>query len=195
MRPFARWSPLVAAAPLLWLAVAVPVPPTPADPVAPWTEASGSATLDGPDLIVLVRHAERDGPSATDPGLTAVGEERAQALARLLADAGITRIHSTETRRTRETAGPLAAALELGVEPYDGRDLVAFAARLRAEPGRHLVVGHSNTTPEIAGLLGGEPYGEIVEEWEYDRVYLLTPDGRGGMRTVLLRFGPHVSGP
>jgi 2,3-bisphosphoglycerate-dependent phosphoglycerate mutase len=148
-----------------------------------------------PSVILLVRHAERAPEPEDDPGLTAVGAERARELARLLVDAGITRIHSTDTRRTRETAGPLAEVLALPVELYDASDLGAVARDLLASPGRHLVVGHSNTTPELAAALGGERHGPIHEGWEYDRLYLLTPDPGGSVGTVLLRFGPPVVRP
>jgi 2,3-bisphosphoglycerate-dependent phosphoglycerate mutase len=150
---------------------------------------------DGPSLIVLVRHAERAGPSAEDPGLTELGSERARELSRLLADAGITRIHSSDTRRTRDTAAPLAERLALPVELYDHRALEDFAKALLDQGGRHLVVGHSNTTDELAVHLGGTSHGEIVEAWEYDRLYLLTPRPAGGMETVVIRFGPRVNRP
>jgi broad specificity phosphatase PhoE len=144
----------------------------------------------GPTLIVLVRHAERAGPSAENPGLTPLGSERAQALARLLEDAGITEIHASDTRRARDTGLPLADRRGLEIHRYDPRDLEGFAARLLTLPGRHLVVGHSNTTDALSVLLGGASYGPIVEEWEYDRLYLLTPRPDGEMETVLIRFGP-----
>jgi 2,3-bisphosphoglycerate-dependent phosphoglycerate mutase len=163
----------------LALVVALPTP----EPVL-------TQTPDAPTLIVLVRHAERAGPSADDPGLTMIGAERALVLARLLEDAGITRIHSSDTRRTRETALPLAQAQGLEIELYNHRDLEGFAAHLLTTPGRHLVVGHSNTTDDISVLLGGATHGEIVEEWEYDRLYFLTPRPGGGMETVMIRFGP-----
>ncbi len=138
-------------------------------------------------LIFLVRHAERAEDGTDDPHLSAPGRERAGLLADLLRDAGITRIHTTDLHRTRETAAPLA--LRLGIEPeiYDAADLSAVAARLLAAPGRHLVVGHSNTTPELVRALGGEA-GSSIETMEYDRLYLLVPE-QGGIRTVLLRFG------
>jgi 2,3-bisphosphoglycerate-dependent phosphoglycerate mutase len=144
----------------------------------------------GPTALFLVRHAERDTDHPDDPGLTPVGRDRAEALARLLADAGITRIHSTDTRRTRDTAAPLARLLSLPVELYDASDLSSLARALLEEPGRHLVVGHSNTTPTLAEALGGSGYGPIVEAWEYDRLYLLRPGPPGAVTTVLLRYGP-----
>jgi len=59
-------------------------------------------------------------------------------------------------------------------------------------PGRHLVLGHSNTTPQLVEALGGEP-GAPIEEMEYDRLYIVTlMDGRTS--TVLLRFGSPYEG-
>jgi 2,3-bisphosphoglycerate-dependent phosphoglycerate mutase len=153
-----------------------------------------AAATPGPDLVVLVRHAEKAEAPASDPPLSPQGTERALELARVLADAGITRIHSSDTRRARDTAAPLAAALGLEIELYDPRDLPAMASRLRSLPGRHLVVGHSNTTDVLSGAMGGETFGEIVETWEYDRLYVLTPRGEGGdFGTVLMRFGARAT--
>jgi phosphohistidine phosphatase SixA len=152
--------------------------------------APAPAPAERPSLIVLVRHAERAGPSSEDPGLTPVGSERAEALARLLHEAGITQIHASDTRRTRETGLPLAQRLGLDIEGYDPRNLEGFAARLLTLPGRHLIIGHSNTTDEMSVLLGGASHGPIVEDWEYDRLYFLTPRPGGGMETVMIRFGP-----
>jgi phosphohistidine phosphatase SixA len=142
-------------------------------------------------LVFLVRHAERadDGGMASeeDPPLSMAGRERAEALAEVLRNAGITHIHTSDYIRTRETAGPLAAATGVAVSTYDAGDLAGFAARLLATPGRHLVVGHSNSTPELVTALGGDPYGAI-EAMEYDRLYLVSV-GDGSAETVLLRFG------
>ena len=142
-------------------------------------------------LIFLVRHAERadDGGMAgeEDPHLSAAGEERAEALARMLKDAGITHIHSSDYIRTRETAAPLAAASGLEISIYDVRNPKAFSAKLMATPGRHLVVGHSNSTAELVTAMGGPPQGAI-DAMEYDRLYLQSVEANG-VRTVLLRFG------
>ncbi len=147
-------------------------------------------------MVFLVRHAERadDGmmTGGEDPHLSEAGEARARLLAALLADAGITHIHSTDLRRTRETAAPLAAATGLAVLVYEADDLGGFARRLMEAPGRHLVVGHSNTTPALVEALGGDPHGGI-ETMEYDRLYLLRLGGEGA-ETVLLRFGEPYGG-
>lgn len=143
-----------------------------------------------PTVIYLVRHAERATDHPSDPTLSAEGSARAVELARLLADAPLTRIFSTDFRRTRLTAAPVAQAHGLEVELYEprGEGLEAAAELLRSTPGHHLVVGHSNTTPALVAALGGDPVSDI-EEMEYDRIYLVVVDRDGGVSSTLLRFG------
>ena len=169
----------------LWLTAAVLT----AAPACAPAEAP-VAVAENPDVVVyLVRHAERaDDGTSQDPELSEEGRERADLLARMLVDAGITHIHSTDYARTQQTGAPLAAALGMEVMSYDPRDLPGTAARLRATPGRHLVLGHSNTTPELVAALGGEPGPPIEEATEYDRLYVVVLEAEGAVST-LLRYG------
>ena len=139
--------------------------------------------------IFLVRHAEKVPDGSADPALTPAGRERARALADLLEDAGITAIHSTDYIRTRETVAPLAERLELPITVYDPRNLAVKAALLKDLPGRHLVSGHSNTTPELVRHLGGDPGPPFVEQGENDRLYILTLLPNGEVETLVLRYG------
>ena len=144
-------------------------------------------------IVYLVRHAERASGEADSP-LSEAGRERAGTLERLLRDAPLRSVSSTDTRRTRDTAAPVARAHGLTVEIYDGGDPAALVERLRAAPGQHLIVGHSNTVPELVRLLGGEPMGEIADD-EYDRFYVVVPgDGQGRVPSALLRFGAESGG-
>ena len=135
--------------------------------------------------IYLVRHAEKE--PGRDPNLTPDGKVRAQALAGRLEDADLTTIYSTNTARTRQTAGPAALKAGVPVIYYDPKNLDAFAAQLLAQ-GKILVVGHSNTTPELVAALGGEPGEPIVEATEYDRLYVLSI-AEGTVSTDLQRYG------
>jgi len=143
-------------------------------------------------VVYLVRHAERAEDGTNDPPISQAGWERAALLASLLADAGITHVHSTDFKRTRSTGTPAAEAASLPMSVYDPRDLPAFAHELWQTPGRHLVLGHSNTTPQLVEALGGDP-GTPVEEMEYDRLYIVTLT-EDGASTVLLRFGERFGG-
>lgn len=156
-----------------------------------WAQANWKRTDDKQpvSVVYLVRHAEK-ADTGKDPELTPEGVERAKELARLLKDAGVTHIWSTGFKRTRATAAPLAATLRLAVETYDASNLLAFATKLKSIPGRHLVVGHSNTTPGLVEALGGTP-GLPMSDDEYDRFYVVTLGQN--IATVQLRFGvaPH----
>lgn len=148
------------------------------------------AALD-PVVVFLVRHAERAEDGTSDPPISEAGEQRSRLLAGMLADAGLTHIHTTDYIRTRSTGAPTAEATGLEMALYDPSDLEGFARRLRATPGRHLVLGHSDTTPDLVAALGGDP-GTPIDEMEYDRLYAVTLTGRtveGAATTVLLRFG------
>lgn len=138
-------------------------------------------------IVFLVRHAERAEDGTSDPVISLPGWDRARLLADLLGDAGLTDIHTTDYRRTRGTGRPIAEALGLDMQTYDPRALGEFADRLRASPGRHLVLGHSNTTPQLVAALGGDA-GSPIDEAEYDRLYIVTLGGND-VSTVLLRFG------
>jgi broad specificity phosphatase PhoE len=137
-------------------------------------------------VVVLVRHGEKVDESR-DADLSAAGRARALALAAMLEDAGIEAVYSTDYVRTRETARPTANRFSKPVEIYDGDGLAAFAEALRARGGRVLVVGHSDTTPELVQHLGGNPGPPIASD-EYDRMYVVTLSADGKASTLRLRF-------
>ena len=138
-------------------------------------------------IVFLVRHAEKV-DNSMDPDLSRPGYLRAEELARTLKDAKIQYVHSSDYIRTRETAAPVAEMEGLVTELYDPVKLYALADRLMELGGRHLVVGHSNSTPALVEILGGDPGYPIEEVYEYDRLYILSIS-EDGVHTVLLRYG------
>jgi broad specificity phosphatase PhoE len=134
-----------------------------------------------PELVLLVRHAERAAEPKADPGLTPQGQQRAQALAAALEQAGVTAIISTQFQRTRQTAAPLAAARGLTpqvVEARRGEDHVAaVTAAVRQLSGVVLVVGHGNTVPQIAAALAGASAGQPIDFCETSYSHLLAVQG------------------
>lgn len=145
--------------------------------------ASG-AVLAEPSAVYLVRHGEK-ASVGQDPELTAQGQARAQAIATILSKTGITAVFSSPTQRTRQTAQPLAGRIGVEVQLYDPRAPKTLVEKVKALSGPVLVVGHSNTLPELVRLFGGAPGAEIGDD-EYDRLYQLTPAAGGAVRTVLL---------
>ena len=147
-----------------------------------------TAAAEEPLVVFLVRHAEKIDTS-TDAKLSGAGRKRAQELAMALRDSGVTQVHSTDFIRTRNTAAPTAARLGLNVQLYNRLEMAALVERMRNAGGRHLVVGHSNTTPNLVRLLGGNPGSIIKEDGEYDRLYIVTFDTDGNVSTILMRYG------
>lgn len=145
-----------------------------------------------PSAIYLVRHGEK-ASIGKDPALTPQGQLRAQNIATILHRTSIQAIFSTPTARTLQTAQPLARQLGLQVGQYDPAAPKALVDKVKAVRGPVLVVGHSNTLPELVRLFGGEPGLDIADD-EYDRLYQLTPDAGGAVRTVILSSLPASSG-
>lgn len=159
----------------------------------PSTKEGTKQEEQGPLVVFLVRHAEKDAESMEkDSQLTEEGYSRAAELARTLADAEIGYVHSSDYIRTRNTAAPVADLFGLEMELYATSDLHELADTIKARGGRHLVVGHSNTTPVMVEILGGKPGVPIVEATEYDRLYILTIIN-DEVNTVLLRYGKPCS--
>ena len=130
--------------------------------------------------VFLVRHAERadraagaSAMMAADPDLSAAGRGRAASLATALKDAGITAIFATQFKRTQQTAEPLAAAVGVKVVTIPSKDTRALIAAIRAAHGNVLVVGHSDTVPDVIKGLGVETPLEIADR-EYDNLFVVT---------------------
>jgi broad specificity phosphatase PhoE len=151
------------------------------------------APLAQAQTVILARHAEKGGEGA-DPDLSEAGAARAQALAQTLAHAGVTHVLTTPYRRTIQTAAPTATAggiASVAVPTDAGVDHVAdVASRVRRLPADAvvLVVGHSNTVPEIARALG-DPAPEALNECDFDRLVVLTLDGAEAPQVVRARYG------
>lgn len=138
--------------------------------------------------VFLVRHAERQDQS-TDSPLSNIGRERAARLARMLKDSGITVIYTTQFQRTVQTAAPIAE--RLGVKPVvvASTDRTGVARRILSENGNDtvLVVGHSNSVPEVIKALGYVPEIRIADD-EHDNIFLLMPGPSGSVTLIRLRF-------
>jgi len=81
-------------------------------------------------VFYLVRHAEKV-LDQRDPDLTPAGYKRADDLAARLASVPLSAIYSSDYKRTRQTAAPVATAQDVTITLYDPRDLAGFAAALK----------------------------------------------------------------
>jgi len=143
-----------------------------------------TATVAAQQTVIFVRHAERaDGGAGgaamtgapADPSLSDAGAARAARLATMLADAGVKGIYTSEYKRTQETAKPIASKLGLAIQVVPSKDAAGLAAKIKAAHARDtvLIIGHSNTIPELVRAFGG-PEIKIADD-EYSGIYILTP--------------------
>ena len=116
----------------------------------------------------FVRHFEKQ--KSDNPSLTETGKARALALSAFFYDKSLSKVYSTDYNRTQETATPVAELKSLQIESYDPRKLAEFATELKTQ-NDILVVGHSNTTPELLALMGGANI--TIKESEYGTLYIL----------------------
>ncbi|WP_373331303.1 SixA phosphatase family protein [Salmonirosea aquatica] len=136
----------------------------------------------------MVRHAEKAATPANDPPLTAVGQQRAQALLDTLRNKNIEYIFSTNTLRTRSTAEPLSQAIGVPIEPYATDTLWEVARRLtKLRGGNVLVVGHSNTLLPLLDQLPVTHQKKTIPDSDYDNLFIVTVKRRF-LRPPLIRL-------
>jgi broad specificity phosphatase PhoE len=120
--------------------------------------------------VYLLRHAEK-GPGS-DPDLTPAGQARAQELLRMLENVAVNAIYSTDTNRTRQTAQPLATGKNLTIQIYSGTS-VANRILSGSKEQIAVIVGHSDTVPELITAFRGTPPYTHIPGNEFDNLFLL----------------------
>ena len=107
-------------------------------------------------IVVIVRHAEK-ADNSENAELSVAGRRRAETLARILKDANIRAIFTSERKRTQQTAAPTATATGVVPTIVPGKDFAALVSKLHEVKGNALVVGHGNTIPDIVKELERNP--------------------------------------
>jgi Tol biopolymer transport system component/phosphohistidine phosphatase SixA len=122
--------------------------------------------------VVIVRHAER-----ANGTLTEEGEKRAETLACLLSNVGLSAIFSTNYERTIETANNTAERLSIPIQFYTSVEAVTDLIKSEYAGKVLLVVGHSNTVTQTVQALGVSSVPQF--DGRYDNLYIVTihPDG------------------
>lgn len=154
-----------------------------------------------PVTVFLVRHAEREDEPRQDPPLRKEGVARSQELAKLLGAAGIKTIITSQLARTKQTAEPLATKLNLTATPISLRSnpnnprqiaeesTTEVVNRILERSGESvLVVGHSNSIPDVIKMLGGNPV-PTIDERTYSDLFIVTVYGKGKAKVVHLKYG------
>ncbi len=148
--------------------------------------------------VYLVRHAEKAAAPAADPPLLEAGTKRAEELARTLGKAGIKTISTSQFLRTKHTAEPLAKQLGIPntmipvkMDSMNPRQLSPdylkqISDLIAASDGNVLIVGHSNTVPELIKALGGDIMPSI-DDATYDDLFVVTVYAKGKAKVAHLK--------
>ena len=154
-----------------------------------------------PITVFLVRHAEREDEPRQDPPLKKDGVARSQELAKLLGAAGIKTIITSQLTRTKQTAEPLATKLNLTPisislrsNPNNPRLIAEESTtevvnKILERSGESvLLVGHSNSLPDVIKMLGGDTV-PTIDESKFDNLFIVTVYAKGKAKVVHLKYG------
>jgi phosphohistidine phosphatase SixA len=144
-------------------------------------------------VVVLVRHAEAGEGSSGDPDLSAAGERRVADLGGMLDDllAGrkVDYLYAADTRRSQQTAAPVANEFKLPINLLASSDWAGIAARIQREHrGKTVVVvGYATTLPGVVNQLSGQDIA--MRDDEFDAVYVIVMPSPGETRLLRVRYG------
>jgi broad specificity phosphatase PhoE len=139
--------------------------------------------------FILVRHAETSG-SGSNPNLSVDGQTRANRLSQILDKVNLNAVYSTNFNRTMQTAQPAASSKGLSIATYDPfAPGVLIDQVLASFPGGYvLVVGHSNTIPDMLNeMVGADLYPDIGES-EFDNFFVVHVSIHGVARVTHLKY-------
>jgi phosphohistidine phosphatase SixA len=147
------------------------------------------------DTVIVLRHAEKVLGTIEDPPLTPEGERRALRLAEMLGskDAPVTpvsAIYVSDTRRSQQTAVPLAQALGLKPVIYGARDVASLLDQIKThQRGRAcVVIAHSDTVPDIVARLSRGKVRVAMRADEFDSIYVVTVPSYAPVSVLRLRY-------
>ena len=150
--------------------------------------------------VILVRHAEKMDDPRSDPPLSEAGVARSQKLADLFSDAGIKAIYTSQFLRTKQTAEPLGKRLGIPVTPINiqskpsnprevsEQSIRQIVDRIMERAGdTALIVGHSNSVPDVIKMLGGDIV-PTIDEKKFDDLFIVTVYEKGKAKVARLKY-------
>ncbi len=131
---------------------------------------------DNCSTFYLIRHAEkiRVDKSERNPDLNEAGFERAESWKNYFIDKNISKIYSTNYKRTLKTVEPLANEKNIEIELYSPSD-IEYDKFIKLNAGEiTLVVGHSNTVPDFVNELINNKYYDHIEDLNNSNLYTVS---------------------
>ena len=141
--------------------------------------------------LFLVRHCEKDKTIADNPPLTAEGQARAERLGRVMDNAVLDKIASTNTKRTLETAQAVrrwAGDPVMENFPFEAQN-DWLAENLEMGSGKRIFyVGHQNSVPVILNNLTASIRYKNIPDLDFGRFYIAVTQGIGKTEVLELRY-------
>lgn len=119
----------------------------------------------------------------------------------MLANAGIKAIYTSQFARTKQTAEPLATKLGLTVAPISLKSnpnnprqiaeesTTEVVNKILESPGENvLLVGHSNSIPDVIKMLGGDLV-PAIDERKFDDLFVVTIYAKGKAKVTQIKYG------
>lgn len=141
--------------------------------------------------FIITRHAEKES-TGTDPNLDSNGVVRAEELKRILGNVAINAIYTSEYNRTRQTAEPVAAAKGITITQYSTSKPYADLINEIQAANRGkvvLIVGHSNTVPEMLKVLSKNTFIVTINESQYDNLFVVNVPDSLKPTVTALKYG------
>lgn len=151
--------------------------------------------------IILVRHAEKETDPTVIQGLadrniplSETGKARAKALASHLKEARVDAVYTTSAKRTKDTAAPLAAAINK--QPMEIKTDTMNKLAERHKDQIVVIVAHSGGAvgvPKFIDQITGKQNGITIDESEFDKLFILLPKKDGTWSLTRAQYGSHKS--
>lgn len=126
--------------------------------------------------LYFIRHAEKDRSDSLNrnPHLNEKGLERADKWRQVFKNVSFDAIYSTDYNRTRETALPTAKNNNLEPKIYNPNNIDIEKFLFENKEKNVLVVGHSNTTPNLVNKILKKNTYKVIEDNNNSNLYIVT---------------------
>jgi 2,3-bisphosphoglycerate-dependent phosphoglycerate mutase len=141
--------------------------------------------------FIVLRHAEK-ADNSKDTNLSTDGLARAEELKKSLRPVDVTAIYTTPYNRTKQTVAPLATEKGITFTEYmANKPYEELVKELKEEHyGKTVViVGHSNTVPEILKVLSQNTFTVTIGENQFDNLFVVTLVDGQKPQVVPMKYG------
>ncbi|MFM1754350.1 MAG: hypothetical protein RLZZ236_1289 [Bacteroidota bacterium] len=121
----------------------------------------------------FIRHAEK-ADSSKNPNLSEKGLERAQQWKILFSKIDFDGVYSTDFNRTLQTIQPIVADNNRLLKIYNPKMMDVEAFKKETHGKTILIVGHSNTIPNMVNQIIKENKYTDIEENQFGNLYIVT---------------------